>query len=101
MVGGAAYDPRLAELAVRLFDDVCAELDDTRMWQHALESEPIPQVRLSGDGIDAGFAAFAALAGLKSPWLREHSTGVADLAEAAAWRLSLPAETVAFLRRAA
>jgi HD-GYP domain-containing protein (c-di-GMP phosphodiesterase class II) len=99
--GGAAYDPRLAELAVRNFDDVCAELDDTRMWEHALESEPFPQVRLSGDAIDAGFAAFAALTGLKSPWLREHSTNVADLAEAAAWRVGLPVETVALLRRAA
>ena len=98
---GAAYDPRLADLAVRNFDSVCAELDDTRMWEHALGTEPFPQVSLSGDGIDAGFAAFAALTGLKSPWFREHSTGVADLAEAAAWRLSLPAETVAFLRRAA
>src|SRR5437763_3284 len=98
---GSAYDPGLAELAVRHFDDVCAELDDTRMWDHALDSEPFPQVRLSGDRIEAGFAAFAALTGLKSPWLREHSTGVADLAEAAAWRLGLPAETVSFLRRAA
>src|SRR5690348_11213380 len=98
---GAAYDPRLAELAVRHFDEVCAELGDTRMWEHALQSEPFPQVSVSGDRIDAGFAAFAALTGLKSPWLREHSTGVADLAEAAAWRLGLPAEDVAFLRRAA
>jgi hypothetical protein len=49
--GGAAYDPRLAELAVRNFDDVCAELDETRMWEHALESEPFPQVRVSGDAI--------------------------------------------------
>lgn len=98
---GAAYDPRLAELAVRNFDEVCAGLDDVRIWEHALESEPLPQIRLSGDGVDAGFAAFAALTGLKSPWLREHSTGVADLAEAAAWRLGLPAETVALLRRAA
>ena len=71
------------------------------MWEHALESEPFPQVRLDGDWIDAGFAAFAALTGLKSPWLREHSAAVADLAEAAAWRLGLPAETVTFLRRGA
>ena len=98
---GAAYDPRLAELGARRFGAVCAELDETRMWEHALDSEPFPQVRLDGDGVDAGFAAFAALTGLKSPWLREHSTGVADLAEAAAWRLGLPAETVAFLRRGA
>jgi HD-GYP domain-containing protein (c-di-GMP phosphodiesterase class II) len=98
---GAAYDPRLAELGAQHLGDVCAGLDDTRMWEHALECEPFPQVRLAGDSIDAGFAAFAALTGLKSPWLREHSTGVADLAEAAAWRLGLPAETVALLRRAA
>jgi HD-GYP domain-containing protein (c-di-GMP phosphodiesterase class II) len=98
---GAAYDPRLAEIGARRFGDICAELDDTRMWEHALESEPFPQIRLGDAGIDAGFAAFAALAGLKSPWLREHSTAVADLAEAAAWRLGLPAETVTFLRRAA
>ena len=97
---GAAYDPRLAQLAVRHFDDVCAGLDDARRWEHALECEPFPQIRLSGDGIDAGFAAFAALTGLKSPWLREHSTRVAELAEAAAWRLGLPEQTVA-VRRAA
>jgi HD-GYP domain-containing protein (c-di-GMP phosphodiesterase class II) len=97
----AAYDPRLAELGALHFGDVCAELDETRMWEHALESEPFPQVTLSPDGIDAAFAAFAALTGLKSPWQREHSTGVAGLAEAAAWRLGLPAETVARLRRAA
>ena len=84
--------PRLAELAVRDFDDALAELDETRMWEHALESEPFPQVQLSDDGIDAGFGAVAALTDLKSPWLREHSTGVADLAEAAAWRLGLPAD---------
>ena len=98
---GTAYDPRLAELAVRHFDGVCAELDDARMWEHALEGEPLPHVCLSGEAIDAGFAAFATLTGLKSPWLREHSTDVADLAEAAAWRLGLPPETVTLLRRAA
>jgi HD-GYP domain-containing protein (c-di-GMP phosphodiesterase class II) len=98
---GAAYDPRLAELAVRHFGEVCAGFDEARMWEHALESEPFPRVTLSGEGIEAGFASFAALTGLKSPWFREHSTAVADLAEAAAWRLGLPPETVAFLRRAA
>ncbi len=49
----------------------------------------------------AAFTAIAALTGLKSPWLREHSTGVAELAEAAAWRLGLPADSVTLLRRAA
>src|SRR4029079_15343118 len=38
---------------------------------------------------------------LKSPWLREHSTGVAELAEAAAWRMGLPDASVTLVRRAA
>ena len=54
-------------------------------------SEPAPLVWIAGDRIDAAFAAIAAITGLKSPWLREHSTGVAELAEAAAWRMGLPA----------
>jgi HD-GYP domain-containing protein (c-di-GMP phosphodiesterase class II) len=98
---GAAYDPVLAELAVRNFDELLGDLDDTRMWQQALESEPLPQVWLTGDGIAAAFGAIAALADLKSPWFREHSTGVAELAEAAAWRAGLAPELVATVRCAA
>ena len=71
------------------------------MWAQALECEPFPQRRIAGEQVDAAFRAIAALADLKSPWLREHSTGVADLAEAAAWRLGLPAAFVAVVRRAA
>jgi HD-GYP domain-containing protein (c-di-GMP phosphodiesterase class II) len=98
---GSAYDPRLARLAVDDFAALLAELDDARMWEQALETEPFPQVRIAGEQLDAAFAAIAALTGLKSPWLREHSTGVAELAEAAAWRLGLSAETVTSVRRAA
>jgi HD-GYP domain-containing protein (c-di-GMP phosphodiesterase class II) len=98
---GAAYDPRLAELATRNLDDLLAELDDTRMWAQAIDSEPTPLQWVDGDKIDTAFAAVAAITGLKSPWLREHSTGVAELAEAAAWRMDLTADTVTLLRRAA
>lgn len=98
---GGAYEPRLAELAARNLDEMLAELDETRMWEHALESEPSPPVWLSGDRIDAAFGTIAAITGLKSPWLREHSTDVAELAEAAAWRMSLSADSVTELRRAA
>jgi HD-GYP domain-containing protein (c-di-GMP phosphodiesterase class II) len=71
------------------------------MWEQALESEPLPKLWIAGDRIDAAFAAIAALTGLKSPWFREHSSGVADLAEAAAWRMGMPADAVRWLRRAA
>ena len=98
---GAAYDPRLAGLALGSFDELLAGLDDARMWEQALESEPFPKIWIAGERVDAAFTAFAALAGLKSPWLREHSTGVAELAEAAAWRMDLPGDSVTLLRRAA
>ena len=98
---GAAYEPRLAELAVRNFAELLAELDEARMWEQALEAEPFPQIWIAGERVDAAFAAIAALTGLKSPWLREHSTGVAELAEAAAWRMGLPADAVTLVRRAA
>ncbi len=98
---GAAYEPRLAELAVRSFDDLLAGLDESRMWEQALESEPFPKIWIAGERVDAAFTAIAALTGLKSPWLREHSTGVAELAEAAAWRMGLSADSVTLVRRAA
>ena len=98
---GAAYEPRLAELAVRNFGDLLAGLDETRIWEQALEAEPFPELWIEGERVDAAFAAIAALTGLKSPWLREHSTNVADLAEAAAWRLGLPTASVTLVRRAA
>jgi len=98
---GAAYEPRLAEIALQNFDDLIGELDEARMWDQALEAEPFPQIWIAGERVDAAFMAIAALTGLKSPWLREHSTGVADLAEAAAWRMGLPATSVTLVRRAA
>jgi HD-GYP domain-containing protein (c-di-GMP phosphodiesterase class II) len=98
---GAAYEPRLADLAAHNFADLLADLDEARMWEQALEAEPFPQIWIAGERVDAAFMAIAALTGLKSPWLREHSTGVAELAEAAAWRMGLPAASVTLVRRAA
>jgi HD-GYP domain-containing protein (c-di-GMP phosphodiesterase class II) len=98
---GAAYEPRLAEITLRNFAELLAELDETRMWEQAMEIEPFPTIWIAGERVDAAFMAIAALTGLKSPWLREHSTGVAELAEAAAWRRSLPADAVSHVRRAA
>jgi HD-GYP domain-containing protein (c-di-GMP phosphodiesterase class II) len=98
---GTAYDPRLAELAVAHFDELLGGLDETRIWEQALEIEPFPKIWLAGERVDVAFLAIAAFTNLKSPWLREHSTSVAELAEAAAWRAGMPAESVTLLRRAA
>jgi HD-GYP domain-containing protein (c-di-GMP phosphodiesterase class II) len=98
---GATYDPRLAELATGNLDEMLAGLDEARMWEHALDCEPSPPIWLSGEGINAAFGTIAAITGLKSPWLREHPTGVAELAEAAAWRMQLPHDSITTLRCAA
>jgi HD-GYP domain-containing protein (c-di-GMP phosphodiesterase class II)/DNA-binding CsgD family transcriptional regulator len=66
-----------------------------------MEIEPAPLNWIADERVDAAFGAFAAITGLKSPWLREHSTAVADLAEAAGWRMGLSSESVTTLRRAA
>jgi HD-GYP domain-containing protein (c-di-GMP phosphodiesterase class II) len=97
---GSAYDPALAAVAVAQFDELVGELDETRMWEQALETEPDPRIWIAGDRVDAAFTAIASFTDLKSPWLRGHSSGVAELAEAAAWRVGLPAEAVARVRRA-
>ena len=86
---------------MRHFGELLDGLDETRIWEQAMAAEPFPEIRLEGERVDAGFAAIAALTGLKSPWLREHSTNVADLAEAAAWRLGLPSASVTLVRRTA
>ena len=98
---GAAYDPRLAELAVAELRqphrrpgrgaDVGAGARE-RAVPEALDRRRAGRLRLHGHGRAHG---------LKSPWLREHSTGVAELAEAAAWRMGLPAASVTLVRRAA
>ena len=98
---GAAYEPRLAGLAAANFPDILAALDETRIWEEALEIEPEPQIWLEGEKLDAAFAAIGAFIDLKSPWWREHSTGVAEIAEAAAWRAGFSADAVRSLRRAA
>ena len=56
---------------------------------------------MTGDEIDAAFRVVATFTDLKSHWLRGHAEGVAELAEAAAWRLGLPREDGGRVRRAA
>jgi hypothetical protein len=56
--------------------ETLSELDETRMWDHALDSEPFPQIYLSDDGIDAGFGAVAAAA---TPTLRRSSAASATV----------------------
>ncbi len=93
---GAAYDPTLAAVFCRAAGELTAEPESA--WDAALAAEPPPSRHLADGELDATCRAIADFADVKSPWTLGHSTGVAELAEAAAWRLGLDAVVV---RRAA
>jgi HD-GYP domain-containing protein (c-di-GMP phosphodiesterase class II) len=93
---GAAYDPAFAAVFCDSAEALLGDLDDP--WQAALAAEPAPRRHLPEAQLDATCRAVADFADLKTPWTLGHSTGVAELAEAAGWRLGLDA---AALRRAA
>jgi HD-GYP domain-containing protein (c-di-GMP phosphodiesterase class II) len=91
---GRAYDPRIVALAG---DDLMSALPDGSAWQAVVDARPVaPPLR--GERLDEGCRAIAYFADLKSTHTLEHSTGVAELAEAAGWRLGLDGTDV--LRRA-
>jgi HD-GYP domain-containing protein (c-di-GMP phosphodiesterase class II) len=93
---GHAFDP---EVAACLIDDAKRILAlDASVWDETLACEPQPPLMLAGEALDRALAAFGNFADLISPYLTGHSTGVAELAGAAARRCGI--DDIA-LRRAA
>ena len=88
----SAYDPAIAAL---LDESLLAEPEEGP-WEAVIAAAPAGAIDI--DGVCAVAGDFA---DLKSPWTLGHSGAVAELAEAAAWRLGLQAEEVDVLRRAA
>jgi HD-GYP domain-containing protein (c-di-GMP phosphodiesterase class II) len=93
---GGAYDPAVAAVA----PGALAALPSGSVWD-AVALAPEGGAPLSGDGLDRACRATAYFADLKSTHTLEHSTGVAELAEAAGWRLGLGEADATALRRAA
>ena len=96
---GATVDPNLVELvgsaAAEIFDGI-----DEESWEAVVAAEPA-RARLTGGEFDAAVEALGDFADLKSPWFTGHSRAVAELGEAAAWRLGLEEPDVILVRRAA
>ena len=88
----SAYDPAIAAL---LDESLLAEPEEGP-WEAVIAAAPAGAI-----DIDGACAVAGDFADLKSPWTLGHSGAVAELAEAAAWRLGLQAEEVAVVRRAA
>jgi putative nucleotidyltransferase with HDIG domain len=97
---GGAYDPELAELARGELPPTLGALDEAPAWEAAMRAAP-EEPALAGDALDGACRVIGEFADLKSVFTLGHSTAVAELAEAAAWRLGLAEADVAVIRRAA
>jgi HD-GYP domain-containing protein (c-di-GMP phosphodiesterase class II) len=95
---GGAYDPDLAELASADLPGLFAAGACESAWDAVAAARPA-RTPLRGGALDEACRAVAYFADLKSGYTLEHSTGVAELAEAAGWRLGLPESEVGGLRR--
>lgn len=97
---GTQFDPALVDLFVRHADELLASLDIGSAWDAVLASEPEPHILLSEPELDVALEAIADFIGLKSPFMAEHSRGMAALAESAAIRAGLDAAEARAIRRA-
>ncbi len=95
------YAPDAAEAFLRDPDAILSATDVPSVWDAVMSAEPEPRVDLGAERLDAALRAMAEFADLKSSFLVGHSTGVGDLAGAAAERAGLPPADVEEVHRAA
>jgi putative nucleotidyltransferase with HDIG domain len=98
---GGMFDPAVAEAFARVGTAVLERLAATDVWVEAAAAEPEPVRRMPASHLGAVAQAFADFADLKSPHTLGHSSGVAELAVAAASRVGLADGDVELLRQAA
>jgi len=98
---GHAFDPAIATVLAGEAAQIMALDPDASAWHETLASEPEPRLWLAGEQIERALAAMGEFTDLLSPYFVGHSSGVADLAAAAAQRCGWPASEVAAVRRAA
>ena len=98
---GGAFDPAIAMLVADHAAEILERDEGASAWEEALACEPGPPLMLEGEAIDRALSAMGDYADLASPYLTGHSTGVAELAAAAAQRCRLEAAEVVVTRRAA
>ena len=96
---GATLDPDLVSTLAPDVPEVLAGLEE-ECWQAVVAAEPA-RARLTGEALESALEALGDFADLKSPWFTGHSQAVAELAEAAGWRLGLAEPDVTQLRHAA
>ncbi|MGZ6615253.1 MAG: HD domain-containing phosphohydrolase [Solirubrobacteraceae bacterium] len=97
---GASLDPGIAALLSEHAPGLLEGVDGRDAWERVVAAEPRPRL-FTGEDLDQACQVMADYADLKSYGTLGHSRSVAEVAEAAAWRLGLPLEAITELRRAA
>lgn len=94
------FDPSLTSIFLRIAPDLLSQLETESVWDSALAAEPEPRPLVTESGLDEVAKAMADFVDLKSAFTLGHSSGVAQLAEAAARLIPLPETQVTAVRRA-
>ena len=97
---GHAFDPEVAACFSDAGTEILALGERASAWEEVLALEPPPRLMLEGDALDRALASMGNFADLISPYLAGHSSGVAELAGAAAQRCRIDAVGVREIRRA-
>ena len=97
---GRGYDPTVAAAFLLAPQDVLQVAATSDAWRDVLDVEPEPLRWVEPGTLDEVLGVFADFADLKSPWLRGHSAGVADLAGQAAHTAGLDELSVRRVQRA-
>lgn len=97
---GSSLDPSLAALLSQHAPTLLQRVHAVDAWERVVAAEPRPRM-FTAEDLDQACQVIADYADLKSYGTLGHSRSVAEVAEAAGWRLRLAPETVADLRRAA
>jgi HD-GYP domain-containing protein (c-di-GMP phosphodiesterase class II) len=97
---GRSLDPECAALLCGHADGLLERVATADAWEQVVAAEARPRL-FTGDDLDRACEVIADYADLKSYGTLHHSRSVAEVAEAAAWRLGFTPDEVAELRRAA
>ena len=99
-VAGSSLDPRFADLLREHAPALLERVGAFDAWERVVAAERRPKL-FTRDDLDQACQVLADYADLKSYGTLGHSRAVAEVAEAAGWRLGLEVETISELRRAA
>ena len=96
---GSSLDPRFAALLGEHAPALLERVGALDAWQRVVAAEPRPRLFM-GEDLDQACQVIADYADLKSYGTLGHSRDVAQVAEAAGWRLGLAPQAISDLRRA-